>query len=161
MQSAKLVVMGVCGCGKTTIGQILADRLGVPFVEGDTLHPPENVDAMSRGIPLTDDMRAPWLATIADALGAATEGMVVSCSALKQKYRDILRGAGPVFFVHLTLDFETATARVGNRPGHYMPASLVQSQFDALEALGADETGVVADATLDPDIIVQRVLDRI
>ncbi len=72
MQSAKLVVMGVCGCGKTTIGQILAHRLGVPFVEGDTLHPPENVDAMSRGIPLTDDMRAPWLATIADALGAAT-----------------------------------------------------------------------------------------
>jgi gluconokinase len=157
----RFVVMGVCGCGKTTIGEMLSDRLGLPFVEGDTLHPRDNVDAMSRGIPLTDEMRAPWLATIADTLSSADGGMVVSCSALKQIYRDILRGGGDVFFVHLTLDFETASARVGNRPGHYMPASLVQSQFDALQDLAHGENGIALDATRDPDDIIRSVLEHV
>ena len=158
MRFHRFVVMGVCGCGKTTVGQALAQALDCQFVEGDSLHPAANIDAMSRGVPLTDDMRRPWLTRIADELSTAQTGLVVSCSALKIAYRDILRGAGPVFFVHLTLNFDTAVARVGQRPDHYMPASLVKSQFYTLQNLGGAEDGISIDATLPPDQIVDQVL---
>lgn len=138
-----LVVMGVSGCGKTAVGAALAKALGVRFIEGDRLHPPENVDRMARGEPLTDALRAGWLNAVGDAVRAAMlsgEGAVAACSALKRIYRDRLRRSEPsIVFVHLVISREDAFRRVANRRGHYMPASLVDSQFVALEPPGADE----------------------
>ena len=139
------VVMGVSGCGKSTLGRALAERLGVRYVEGDELHPAENVRAMSRGRPLTDEMRAPWLRAVGDAAEAARRegGAVVACSALKRAYRDLLRErVRPVGFVFLDPPREALEARVSSRKGHYMPASLLQSQIDALEPPGPDEEAV-------------------
>jgi gluconokinase len=142
--------MGVAGCGKSTVGRMLAAELGVPYAEADDHHPPANVAKMARGIPLDDTDREPWLAAIADrvALSGVDGGLVVSCSALKRRYRDVLRGADPrTWFVHLVVDHATALQRVANRTAHFMPASLVTTQFQALETLGSDENGVPVDAT--------------
>jgi gluconokinase len=152
-----IVVMGVAGCGKTTVGQILADCLGISYAEADAFHPPGNVARMSQRIPLTDEDRKPWLEAIADRIRQNNQ-LVVSCSALKRAYRDILRQADPqAWFLHLVLDPETAKARVATRPAHFMPASLVESQFDALEPL-RDEAGLTMDATRRPEEIITRVL---
>ena len=105
MRFHRFVVMGVCGCGKTTVGQALAQALDCQFVEGDSLHPAANIDAMSRGVPLTDDMRRPWLTRIADELSTAQTGLVVSCSALKIAYRDILPGGGTGVFCASHFEF--------------------------------------------------------
>lgn len=153
-----VVVMGVCGCGKTTVGRHLAGLLGWPFLEGDELHPPANVAKMSAGIPLDDDDRWGWLDAIAARITGgrdAAQPIVVSCSALKRRYRDRLRAAGNrVFFLHLAGDRDTILGRMALREGHYMPVSLVDSQFAALEPLAADEAGVVRDVALPPDRIV-------
>ncbi len=141
------VVMGVSGCGKSTLGRALAERLGVGYVEGDELHPPENVRAMSEGRPLCDAMRAPWLRAVGDAAEAARldGGVVVACSALKRAYRDLLRERiGRVGFVFLDPSRAALEARVASREGHYMPASLLQSQIDTLERPGPDEDVVRA-----------------
>lgn len=152
-----IVVMGVAGCGKTTIGELLAERLGVPYAEADQFHPAANVAKMAAGTPLTDADREPWLAAIAHRI-AADAAVVVSCSALKHRYRDVLRRGDPrTFFVHLVLDEQVALARVGGRGGHFMPVSLVASQFAALEPL-RDEAGVAVDATLPASRIVDAVL---
>jgi gluconokinase len=138
------VVMGVSGCGKTSIGQGVADALRMDFVEGDALHPPANIEKMSRGIPLTDEDRFPWLDRIGRAIGEG-RGVVVSCSALKQIYRDRLRGfaAGQLIFVYLKGTEDLLLQRLTARKGHFMPASLLQSQLAALEdPMG--EGGVVA-----------------
>ncbi|BCJ45635.1 gluconokinase [Actinoplanes ianthinogenes] len=154
-----IVVMGVAGCGKSTVGKALADRLGVPYKEADAFHPAANVAKMHGGVPLTDEDRAPWLAAIAASLGAGD--VVVSCSALKRAYRNVLRGGNPdVFFVHLVLSPETATARVSGRAGHFMPSTLVASQFAILEPLEPDESGVAVDATLPVDKIVEKAISR-
>jgi gluconokinase len=147
--------MGVAGCGKTTIGALLATRLGVPFTEADDLHPRSNVEKMARGTPLTDEDRRPWLESISRRISAnAQDGIVVSCSALKRSYRDILREADDrTWFLHLALDPSTATRRVAARPGHFMPPSLVTSQFETLEGL-AEEAGLTVDATNDPAQLV-------
>ncbi|HEY7596265.1 MAG TPA: gluconokinase [Actinophytocola sp.] len=138
-----VVVMGVTGSGKTTVGAALARRLGVPFADADEFHSAANVAKMSAGVPLDDADRVPWLHAIGEWL-AARDGDVVSCSALKRAYRDVLREHVPdVFFVHLHGDPETVRRRVAGRAGHFMPASLVASQFAALEPLGEDEHGVV------------------
>jgi gluconokinase len=152
--------MGVAGCGKSTIGQLLAARLGVPYAEADSFHPAANIDKMHRGVPLTDEDRQPWLSAIADRMRADGR-LVVSCSALKRRYRDTLRAADPgTWFLHLVIDREAAAARVGGRPGHFMPESLVSSQFAALEPLSG-ENGLEVDATRPPDEIVAAALNAL
>jgi carbohydrate kinase (thermoresistant glucokinase family) len=131
-----VVVMGVCGCGKTTVGEALAAATGWPFFDADGFHPPANVAKMAAGIPLTDLDRAPWLDRLAAEMGAierAGGSAVLACSALKAAYRDRLAIAGDVRFVHLKGDRATIASRVAARTGHYMPAALVDSQFAALE----------------------------
>jgi carbohydrate kinase (thermoresistant glucokinase family) len=142
-----IVIMGVSGCGKSTLGRELADALGVPFVEGDTLHPEANVVKMRAGIALDDSDREPFLARVADALVAAgPRGAVVSCSALKRSYRDLIRArAGAVTFVWQRLDRAALAARLAQRHDHYMPASLLDSQLAALEPPAEDEQAIEID----------------
>ena len=131
-----VVVMGVCGCGKTTVGQALAAAVAWPFFDADAFHPPANVAKMAAGVPLTDEDRAPWLDRLAAEMGAierAGGNAVLACSALKAAYRDRLAVAGDVRFVHLKGDRATIASRVAARTGHYMPAALVDSQFADLE----------------------------
>lgn len=134
----RIVVMGVSGCGKSSFGQALADRLGLAYVEGDALHSAGNVEKMRSGTPLTDADRWPWLDRVAATL---REPAVISCSALKRAYRDRIRhgAGGPVVFVHLVGDRALIAQRMAARSGHYMPASLLESQFAALEAPEPDE----------------------
>lgn len=151
-----VVVMGVTGSGKSTIGHLLAGQLGVPYAEADSFHPPANVAKMAAGQPLDDNDRYPWLAAIGDWIRSRIGlGGVVSCSALKYAYRELLRAAYPdLWFLHLDADPPTVARRVASRPGHFMPVSLVESQFAALEPLRLGEPGLVVDATQPPDIIV-------
>jgi gluconokinase len=146
-----LVVMGVSGCGKTSIGLRVAQALGLDFVEGDALHPPRNVALMAAGTPLTDTDRADWLAAIAARLGqahASGSGLVVSCSALKRSYRDRLRVPCPgLRFVHLHGEPALLRSRLQARTGHYMPPSLLDSQLITLEPPGADEDALSFDIT--------------
>jgi gluconokinase len=145
MRGLRLVVMGVSGCGKSTVGQALALRWALPFVEGDGLHPPANVARMAAGMALTDADRAGWLAAVGRALAAAEgSGVVVSCSALKRAYRDQLRAAAPgLRFLHLHGDRELIASRLQRRRGHYMPPSLLASQFETLEPPDAGEPDVL------------------
>ena len=137
------VVMGVAGAGKTTAGHALAAHLDVPCGDADDFHPAENVAKMRAGVALDDNDRAPWLAAVGTWLALQSEGAVISCSALRRSYRDILRlHAGPVRFLHLAGPAEVVRARVEARIDHYMPASLVDSQYAALEPLGPDEDGI-------------------
>jgi gluconokinase len=146
-----IVIMGVTGCGKSAVGQELAERLGARFIEGDSLHPPENIARMSAGIPLTDGDRAGWLERIAAEIAAARasgEAVVATCSALKRSYRDRLRAPNPgLVFIFLDIDRETALHRVAARKGHFMPASLVDSQFADLEPPTPDERALALDAS--------------
>ncbi|CAN7525066.1 gluconokinase [Terrabacter sp. LjRoot27] len=155
-----VVVMGVSGSGKTTVGAALAQRLRVPFADADDFHPAANIAKMSAGVPLTDDDRGPWLATIATWLADhAAGGGVASCSALRRSYRDVLAAAAPhVFFVHLHGDPDVIAARVAGRPGHFMPAALVESQFATLEPLEPDERGAVLDVDQGVDDLVTQSL---
>lgn len=158
-KDVKVVVMGVSGCGKSTVGRALASSLGVPFIEGDELHPPRNVALMAAGTPLTDDDRRDWLQAVAAALARATgTGAVAACSALKRSYRDILRSGAPVLhFVHLTGDRALLEERMLHRSGHYMPASLLQSQLDILEPPAPDEAAITLDLDATPDEVVRAV----
>jgi len=151
-----VVVMGVSGSGKTTVGTALADRLGVVYADADDFHSAASVAKMAAGHPLDDNDRAPWLADIAAWLAARDEsGAVVGCSALRRRYRDVLRAAAPrVQFLHLAGDPAVLTRRVAERPGHFMPASLITSQLETLEALEPDEPGRVLDLTAAVDDIV-------
>ncbi|MBT2415589.1 gluconokinase [Streptomyces sp. ISL-12] len=155
-----VVVMGVAGTGKTTIGPLLAARLGVPYAEGDDFHPPANIAKMTAGTPLDDDDRWPWL----DAIGAwaherAGFGGAVSCSALKRSYRDRLRAAAPgLVFVHLTGSRELIEDRMSHREGHFMPTALLDSQFATLQPLQPDEAGVAVDVSGSPEEIAERAV---
>ena len=153
-----ITVMGVSGSGKTTVGAALAQRLGVPFADADDFHPAANVAKMSAGTPLDDADRLPWLQTISQWLADhAATGAVVSCSALKRWYRDILREAAPTqFFVHLDGSPDVVARRVAGRPAHFMPASLVASQFATLQPLGPDEAGIALNLGLPVDELVAR-----
>lgn len=139
--------MGVSGCGKTTIGDLVARELGVPFLDADSLHPVENVAKMAAGTPLTDEDRWPWLATVGSELAAAGNGgLVLACSALKRSYRDAIRAQAPdTVFLHLHGSKEVLGSRLEGRSGHFMPATLLASQLATLEPLEADESGVVVD----------------
>ncbi|MGW1197302.1 gluconokinase [Streptomyces sp. NPDC002536] len=153
-----IVVMGVAGTGKTTVGPLVAEALGVPYAEGDDFHPAANIAKMSAGTPLDDTDRAPWLDAIGDwARGRAGLGGVVSCSALKRTYRDRLRAAAPgLVFLHLTGDYELIASRMTARKGHFMTTRLLDSQFATLEPLGADEAGIAVDVTPEAAVIAER-----
>ncbi|MGX1548441.1 gluconokinase [Streptomyces adustus] len=153
-----VVVMGVAGTGKTTIGPLLAARLGVPYAEGDDFHPQANIAKMSAGTPLTDEDRWPWLDAIGGwAHGRAGLGGVVSCSALKRSYRDRLRASAPgLVFVHLAGDRALIEDRMSHRQGHFMPTALLDSQFATLQPLQADEAGVTVDVVGGPEDIAAR-----
>lgn len=157
MRPMHVVVMGVAGCGKSVVGQLLARRLALPLIEGDDFHPAGNIEKMRQGLPLTDEDRAGWLARLAQQLAAQPQGAVLTCSALRRAYRDALRAAAPgLRFVHLALSPHQALERVAARTDHFYPPSLVASQFEALED-PADEAGVfVADATQHVDEITAR-----
>ncbi|MDY6995372.1 MAG: gluconokinase [Actinomycetota bacterium] len=154
--SSPIVVMGVSGSGKSTVGAALAQRLRVPFADADDFHPPHNVAKMSAGQPLDDDDRHPWLEAIGQWLAAHPHGGVMSCSALKRKYRDQLRdNCGEIEFLHLYGSTEVIGRRQASRPGHFMPASLLDSQFKTLEPLEPDERGV----TIDVDQNIDGIID--
>ena len=154
-----IVVMGVSGAGKSTIGEALAERLGVPFIDADNLHPRANVEKMRGGAPLEDADRWPWLEIVADAMRntADTQGRVVcACSALRRAYRDCLRKCAgePIAFVLLHGDKSVIAERQAGRPGHFMPPELLDSQFATLEPFEPDEHGIVLDVALPIDRIV-------
>lgn len=147
-ENTSLVVMGVAGCGKSSLGQRCAEALGLPLLEGDDFHSASNVAKMRSGSPLSDEDRAAWLDTLAEQLRAHPQGVVLTCSALKQRYRERLRAATPgLRFVFLDLTQEQARERVASRPAHLFPVSLVASQFAALEDPRAEPGVLHLDAT--------------
>ncbi|MCV7425526.1 gluconokinase [Mycobacterium montefiorense] len=151
--------MGVSGSGKSTVGSALAQRLHVSFVDADSLHPPANVAKMGAGQPLDDADRYPWLERVGEWLAGQRDGGVVSCSALKRTYRDQLRAHCPrVEFLYLRGSPDVISARLAARPDHFMPAELLRSQFDVLEPLGADESGVAVDIDQDVETIIDEFL---
>ncbi|MCU1546041.1 MAG: transferase [Homoserinimonas sp.] len=147
-----VLVMGVQGAGKSTIGSQLAARLNVTFIDGDSLHPAENVAAMAAGQPLTDEQRTPWLRQVGRVLAEQREcGVVVACSALKRRYRDLLREFAPdLFVVYPEGTRELIAARISARQHEYMPPALLQSQFDILQPLQRDESGIIVDISRSP-----------
>jgi gluconokinase len=157
-----IVVMGVSGCGKSTVGRQLATALALSFLEGDDFHPPANVERMAAGIPLTDADREGWLNTLADRMAQAVakgDGLVLSCSALKRSYRDVLRrGAAHLRFVYLYGDAEVLARRMALRTKHYMPPSLLSSQLATLEPPSADEHPMVFDLQLPTEVVVAAVV---
>ncbi|MEM7299488.1 MAG: gluconokinase [Pseudomonadota bacterium] len=142
--------MGVSGCGKSSVGASLASRFPVRFIDGDDLHPPRSIEKMASGQPLDDDDRAPWLTEIGKTLARADRPVLIGCSSLKRKYRDSIREhAGvDVRFIHLHADKSVLAERVNEREGHFMPPSLLDSQFAALEMLNEDELGCVVDISM-------------
>lgn len=159
--ASPIVVMGVSGSGKSTVGAALAQRLRVPFGDADDFHPPANIAKMTAGEPLDDDDRGPWLGAIGEWLAAHPDGGVMSCSALKRAYRDQLRQHCPdVRFLHLVGSVETIGRRQASRPGHFMPASLLESQFRTLEPLEPDERGVAIDVDQNIDSIIHTYVTR-
>lgn len=154
-----VVVMGVAGAGKTEVGTRLAAALSLPYADGDSFHSPSSIAKMSGGEPLGDGDRAPWLAAVGAWLGGQDAGAVVSCSALRRRYRDALREAVPgALFVHLVAEPGVTRTRLATRDGHFMPASLVESQFSELEPLGADEFGRVIDASQPLEDVIGEAL---
>lgn len=157
--------MGVSGSGKTTIARELASRLGWTFEEGDILHPQANVAKMHAGVPLDDADRAPWLNAVAawiDRQRATNASGIITCSALKRSYRDIITGDRPdVRLVYLRGSYELIASRLAQRHGHFMPASLLKSQFDALEEPAADENPLMVDIGSTPGKIADSIIDRL
>jgi gluconokinase len=152
-----IVLMGVTGSGKSTVGKLLAQQLGWKFVEGDDFHSPANIEKMRRGMPLNDDDRRPWLEAIRESIRKMverSENAVIACSALKHSYRQMLRITGEVVFVYLKANIDTVRERLRNRTGHFMNPDLIQSQFDTLEE---SEQALRVDASLPPGEIVRRI----
>lgn len=159
-----IVVMGVSGAGKTTIGETLAARLGVPFIDADNFHPRANVEKMRGGMPLVDEDRWPWLEIVANAMRntAGNKGRVIcACSALRRDYRDYMveKAGEPILFILLHGDRQVIAARQANRPGHFMPSTLLDSQFATLELFEPDETGITLDVAQSVDELVSEAAE--
>ncbi len=154
-----IVVMGVQGSGKSTIGALLAAQFGVPFIEGDNLHSAQNKAWMASGRALSDAQRLPWLRSVGDSLSAGAEsGVVVACSALKRSYRDLLREYAPgMFTVFAKGDMALIRERIEARDHEYMPRSLLKTQFDDLEELQDDELGLIVDMSQSPEQIIELI----
>jgi len=147
----RVIVMGVSGCGKTTVGPLLADRIAGTFLDGDDLHPQSNVAKMTAGIPLTDADREPWLHEVGARLAAAPGTLILGCSALRRMYRDTIRAVAPdTLFVHLHGSSQLLAARMSSRTSHFMPTALLDSQLTTLEHLETDECGTVLDVAQSP-----------
>lgn len=157
-----IVVMGVSGSGKSTVAATLVDRLGWPFAEGDDFHPPANVEKMRAGHPLDDEDRWPWLRSLAAWIGEqerAGRSVILTCSALKRSYRNLLLDGHPsVWFAHVTAEPELIRQRIEHRTGHYMPSSLLDSQLATLEPLGDDEPGARVSGAAEPPSVVAELL---
>lgn len=155
----RIVLMGVAGCGKSAVGAALAARLGAAYLDGDDLHPPENIAKMSRGEPLTDADRGPWLTLVGRTLADPQGTLIVGCSALKRRYRDLIRAqaGAPVVFVHLSGAKALIAARMAERTGHFMPASLLDSQFAVLEPPGPDERALTVDIDKPLEALVAEI----
>ena len=157
-----LVLMGVAGCGKTTAAINLHNALGRPVAEADDFHPEANIAKMSRGAPLTDEDRRPWLESLRAWMSEQADRgtrTIVTCSALKRSYRDLLAGAhGRVFFIHLVADEAALHERMGRREGHFMPPALLPSQFADLEPLADDEDGVTVISRPTPEQTLEAIL---
>jgi gluconokinase len=158
--SVLVVVMGIAGSGKTTVGALLAQRLGVPYADGDSFHSAANIAKMRGGVALSDHDRGPWLLAIGSFLHQHQDaGAVVSCSALRRVYRDVLTKAAPrTAYLHLAGSADLIRERMAQREGHFMPVSLLVSQLAALEPLGADERGVELDIRAPPEQLVEAFL---
>ncbi|SDI39157.1 gluconokinase [Actinokineospora alba] len=157
-----VVVMGVAGSGKSTVASLLAERLGLPWVDADVFHPPANVARMAAGMPLRDVDREPWLAAVADWIAAHSDtGCVVACSALTRRYRDRLRQAGRLWFLHLRGDRALLAERLRGRKGHFATVALLDSQLATLECLAGDESGTEVDVALDPMSIVRVAVEQL
>ena len=156
------VIMGVSGCGKSLIGAAFAAAIGAEFIDGDDLHPDANRAKMAAGQPLSDDDRAPWLVSVGQALGGATGPIVIACSALKRRYRDVIRSqlAQPVMFLHLTGSRQVLTARLAARTGHFMPPALLDSQLAALEPPALDEAAIAVNIDQTPQAILVELLRK-
>lgn len=157
-----IVLMGVAGAGKSSVMTALAAKLGWPTLEGDDLHPDSNVAKMAAGVPLMDRDRAPWLEAVAKSIGAREAehaSSIVTCSALRRRYRDVLRRGHPsVWFIHLVAPGDVLASRITNRVGHYMPPELLTSQLETLEPLEADEPGSTIDSIGSPKEIAERIV---
>jgi gluconokinase len=161
-----LIVMGVSGCGKSSVGEALAAHFAVPYIEGDAMHPPANIAKMSAGTPLNDDDRRPWLDALAARLkveAAQNGGAVASCSSLKQAYRDRLQaGAGPqTRFIFLDCSRKTLERNQSQRKGHFMPPSLLDSQLATLEPPHDEARAIVIDGNQPFDAVIQSILDKL
>lgn len=160
-----MIVMGVSGCGKSTVGKMLAEALGSTFTDGDDLHPASNREKMAAGHPLEDADRQPWLATIGHALSRSTESgtpAIIACSALKRSYRDLLRAHEPsTLFIHLHGAADLIQNRLDERSHAYMPSILLTSQLNTLEAIEADETAIEVDVSQSPEDIVALVANSL
>lgn len=156
----RIVVGGVSGSGKSTVGQLLAERLDIPFADGDDFHSKANVDKMTAGIALDDEDRRPWLVSIGEWLSRHERGGIVACSALKRAYRDLIRqGCPDVFHVQLTGDRDLIAQRQAARHGHFMPASLMDSQWATFEPLDDDEAGVLVDVGPAVEKLVDQIVE--
>ena len=158
-----IVVMGVCGAGKSTVGEALARRLGAKFVDSDSLHPQANVNKMAAGSPLTDEDRWPWLELVGAELAAThPDGIIVACSALKRAYRDAIRAkASATIFVQLDVELSLLLNRLNQRPGHFMPPSLLDSQLETLQPLEADEVGIRVSTSEGIDFTVDQIVPHL
>ena len=156
-----IIVMGVSGCGKTTIGQALAKRLHLPYYDADDFHPQSNIDKMENAIPLTDDDRMPWLTRLANQINTWEEqgGAVLSCSALKESYRNLLASkCDEITWVYLKGSFELIQSRLEEREGHYMKSALLQSQFDTLEV---PDYGIHVNIESAPEHIISEIISKL